>query len=272
MSAAQARTALMTSGAPPRTPQPNWCGLIAHSISDHRLSHFHERFPLSVFPCLFSLDRPPFLSHPSFPFLPFSHLFSPFLDEHGTPGVVTHAHLFQDTRLSPGRGWSTVRGIRPCHRQTYLSLYLSLFSVPCLCLCFFLYDDRLLKTNNHTSATEALPTYTQRSLQLTGPDRRTDTPTPLHAIRTASSRQLQHRGRHDPSRSTCQNGTPSKAPPLLRASPHQLCLSASSSPSPTWVTKAWVSRDHRPPHFERQDHQVGSTAGPQQVQDRFSPS
>ena len=59
-------------------------------------------------------------------------------------------------------------------------------------------------------------------------------PTPRHvkgyvAIRAASSRQLQHGGRHSPSRNTCQNGNPSKAPPLLR------------------VTKAWVSRDQRPP-------------------------
>ena len=122
MSAAQARPALMVSGAPSRTPQPNWCGLIAHSISDHRLSHFHERFPLSVFPCLFSLDRPPFFSLPSFPFLPFSHLFSPCLDEHGTPGEVAHTHRFHDPHLSP----STVQGMLPSMpRQTSVSVSVS---------------------------------------------------------------------------------------------------------------------------------------------------
>ena len=72
---------------------------------------------MSVFPCPFSRVCFPLTVLPSsltsFPFLPFSQLFSPVLDEHGTLGVVTHTHRFQDPRLSPGRGWPTIQGMLP---------------------------------------------------------------------------------------------------------------------------------------------------------------
>ena len=59
----------------------------------------------------------------------------------------------------------------------------------------FFFDDRLLKTNHHTSVTEVSPTNNvSRSahIRLTWPDRRTDTPTPRHVkgVRRHQSREL----------------------------------------------------------------------------------
>ena len=128
-----------------------------------------------------------------------------------------HPTLWGPTPSGPTPWVTTLRG---------LTLRPSLFGLSLRGPHLFFFDDRLLKTNNRK---RHRLTKMSRSahIQLTWPDRRTDTPTPLHekGVRRHQSREL--------------------------------------PAAPTW----WTPRpepQHMPKWnpIEGQDHQVGSAVGP----------